>query len=212
MKVLVVGANGHTGRLLVQYLANNSDHHPYAMVRNEDQEEELMELGAVEVIVADLEADISRVTNGMDAVIFAAGSGSKTGPDKTISVDQEGAIKLIDAAKSSSVKHFVMLSSIGADDPQGPIEHYLTAKRIADDHLKNSGLTYTIVRPGRLTHDKATGKVELAEKIELMDDRSIPRADVAHVLAASLEINNAGNKVMEILSGDKEIESAMEML
>ncbi|MCR2822612.1 SDR family oxidoreductase [Lederbergia panacisoli] len=212
MKVLVVGANGHTGRLLVQFLANNSDHHPYAMVRNEDQEEELMNLGAVEVIVADLEEDISRVTNGMDAVIFAAGSGSKTGPDKTISVDQEGAIKLIDGAKSSGVKHFVMLSSIGADDPQGPIEHYLTAKRIADDHLKSSGLTYTIVRPGRLTHDQPTGKVELAEKIELMDDRSIPRGDVAHVLAASLKIENSKNKIMEVLSGDKDIDSAMEML
>jgi len=129
MKVLVVGANGHTGRLLVEYLANNSDHHPYAMVRNENQEKDLMEIGAVEVVVADLEEDIGRVTNGMDAIIFAAGSGSKTGPEKTIAVDQEGAIKLIDAAKSSGVQHFVMLSSIGADDPQGPIEHYLKAKK-----------------------------------------------------------------------------------
>jgi len=212
MKVLVVGANGHTGRLLVEYLANNSDHHPYAMVRNENQEKDLMEIGAVEVVVADLEEDIGRVTNGMDAIIFAAGSGSKTGPEKTIAVDQEGAIKLIDAAKSSGVQHFVMLSSIGADDPQGPIEHYLKAKKIADDHLQNSGLTYTIVRPGRLTHDRATGKVELAEKIELMDERSIPRSDVAHVLAASLEIDNAKNKVMELLSGDKEIELALKML
>ncbi|MBS4197229.1 SDR family oxidoreductase [Lederbergia citri] len=212
MKVLIVGANGHTGRLLVEYLANNSNHHPYAMVRSKDQEEELMKLGAVEVIVADLEEDVSEVTNGMDAVIFAAGSGSKTGPDKTIAVDQKGAVKIIDAAKSSGVQHFIMLSSIGADDPQGPIEHYLTAKRIADDYLKNSGLMYTIVRPGRLTHDKATGKVELAEKIELMDERSIPRGDVANVLATCLEIGNAKNKIMEVLSGDKEIELAMKML
>ncbi|MBS4202288.1 SDR family oxidoreductase [Bacillus sp. FJAT-49732] len=212
MKILVVGANGHTGRLLIEYLANNSDHHPYAMVRSNTQEEELMKLGAVEVIVADLEEDVSKVTIGMDAVIFAAGSGSKTGPDKTITVDQEGAKKLVDAAKASGVQHFVMLSSIGADDPQGPIEHYLMAKRKADDYLKNSGLTYSIVRPGHLTHDKPTGKVGLAEKIELMDERSIPRGDVAHVLATSLEIDNTKNKIMEILSGDKEIELALEIL
>lgn len=212
MKVLVVGSNGHTGRLLIEYLANNTDHHPYAMVRNEEQVESLREMGAAEVIVADLEDDISNVTEGMDAVIFAAGSGSKTGPDKTITVDQEGAIKIIDAAKNSGVKHFIMLSSIGTDDPQGPIEHYLTAKRKADDYLKNSGLTYTIVRPGSLTFDEPTGKVELAEKIELVDKRNIPRADVAHVLCLSLDIENAKNKCFEILSGEKEIELSLQNL
>lgn len=211
MKVLIAGANGHTGRLLVEYLANHSDHHPYAMVRDEDQVKEMRELGAVDVIVADLEEFDGEIVNGMDAVIFAAGSGSKTGPDKTISVDQEGAIKLIDAAKASGVEHFVMLSSMGADDPQGPIEHYLTAKRNADDYLKNSGLIYTIVRPGPLSHDDPTGKVEIGELIELVEDRTIPRADVAHVLCSALELPNLQNKSFELISGDKDIKKALEL-
>ncbi|CAM4074570.1 SDR family oxidoreductase [Lederbergia lenta] len=211
MKVLVAGANGHTGRLLIEHLANHSDHHPYALVRDEDQAKELRKLGAAEVIVADLEDFQIELTKGMDAVIFAAGSGSKTGPDKTIAVDQEGAKKLVDAAFRSGVKHFVMLSAMGADEPQGPIEHYLAAKQIADDYLKNSGLTYTIVRPGLLSHDAPTGKIELATKIELLEDRAIPRADVAHVLAATLDIENTHNKVFEILSGDKKIEQALDI-
>lgn len=212
MKVLIAGANGHTGRLLIEHLANHSDHHPYAMIRNEDQTKDLRELGAAEVIVADLEDFPMEITKGMDAIIFAAGSGSKTGPDKTIAVDQEGAKRLVDAAYRSGVEHFVMLSSMGADEPQGPLEHYLAAKQKADDYLKNSGLTYTIVRPGQLSHDTSTGKIDLADKIELLEERSIPRADVAHVLAAVLDMDNTHNKVFEILSGDKKIEQALEML
>ena len=212
MNVLIAGANGHTGRLLVEYLAKNTSHDPYAMVRDENQAGEMIELGAADVRVADLEGEICSVMEGMGAVIFAAGSGSSTGPDKTISVDQEGAKKLVDAAKSSSISHFIMLSSIGADDPQGPLEHYLSAKKEADDYLKNSGLTYTIVRPGKLTFDEPTGKIDAAEQIEILEDSSIPRADVAHVLAVSLDFDNVKNRVFDILSGDKDIEPVLKML
>ncbi|MBO0995542.1 SDR family oxidoreductase [Bacillus sp. SD088] len=213
MKVLVVGANGHTGRLIIDYMATHTEDHPYAMIRNENQEKELMKLGAAEVIVTDLEQEIvHEITKGMDAIIFAAGSGSHTGPDKTIEVDQEGAKKLIDSAKENQISHFVMLSAIGADEPQGPIEHYLTAKKEADDYLINSGLTYTIVRPGGLTHDSSTGKVAIAEKLDIVDERQIPRGDVAHILVASLHIKNTQNKIFEVTSGDKDIEKALEII
>ncbi|MBA4495656.1 SDR family oxidoreductase [Paenactinomyces guangxiensis] len=209
MKVLIAGANGYTGRNIVEFMSQRTGHEAYAMIRHSDQAEKMMELGAAGIIVADLEQDLSEAVQGMDAIIFAAGSGSKTGPEKTISVDQEGAKRLVDAAKENGIKHFVMLSSIGADRPHGKIKHYLEAKGIADEHLKKSGLTYTIVRPGRLTHEPGKGRIELVDHFEKPQGRDIPRADVAHVLVASLDIDNVKNKTFEILSGDEKIEEAM---
>lgn len=209
MKVLVVGANGHTGKIVLSLLARHDDHEAYAMIRNEDQAAKLKELGAKDTVVADLEGDVTQAVEGMDAIIFAAGSGSKTGPEKTITVDQEGSQKLADAAKEKGVQHYVMLSSIGAGNPAGPIKHYQEAKGKADEYVKNSGLTYTIVRPGALTHDEAKGKIELVDEFDSRQGRDIPRADVARVLVSSLDIDNVKNKTFEILSGDDDIEDAM---
>jgi uncharacterized protein YbjT (DUF2867 family) len=209
VKVLVAGANGHTGKLVIELLGKSSQHEAYAMIRDEKQAENLIELGATQCVLADLEKDVTDAVEGMDAIIFAAGSGSKTGPDKTIAVDQDGAKKLVDAAKEKGVKQFVILSSIGADNPHGAIKHYHEAKGLADNYLKFSGLTYTIVRPGGLTHDPAKGIIELTEHIENRDGRDIPRADVAHVLVASLDIDNVKNKTFEILTGEDDIETAM---
>lgn len=212
MKVLIAGANGQTGRLIVEELTNHPKHEAYAMIRHSEQEEKLKSLGAKETLVADLEGDLSRVLEGMDAVIFAAGSGSKTGPDKTIAVDQEGAKRLIDAAKEKGIQHFILLSSMGADHPKGPLEHYLKAKAEADRYLIDSGLNYTIVRPGSLSQEKATEHVELKKKIENRKDRQITRADVAKVLVASLDTEQTKNKVFEMLSGDTPIKEALESL
>jgi uncharacterized protein YbjT (DUF2867 family) len=209
MKVLVAGANGHTGKIVLSMLQRHDQHDAYAMIRNEEQGDKMKELGAKEIVLADLEGDVSDAVEGMDAIIFAAGSGSKTGPDKTVSVDQEGAKKLVDAAKEKGIKHYVILSSIGAGKPQGRIKHYQEAKGNADKYLKNSGVTYTIVRPGSLTHDPAKDKIELVDEFESREGRDIPRADVARVLVSSLDIDNVKNKTFEILSGDDDIEDAM---
>jgi len=216
MNVLVAGANGHTGRLIVQKLALDGVHHAYAMVRSEDQVESLKNLGAERVIVADLEAqDLSAVVRGCDAVIFAAGSGSKTGPEKTIGVDEEGANKLVDAAKMNGVKRFVMLSSVGADgdikDYNGSLKHYVEAKGRADRYLQESGVNYTIVRPGLLTHAPAKGKVDIRKHYEYEEHegRSISRADLAHVLVASLDNPHVKNKIFEMYSGQDPIDKAL---
>lgn len=212
MKVLVVGAHGHTGKIVVSLLANHEHHEAYAMIRDENQADQMRELGASGIRVADLEKDVSEVLDGMDALIFAAGSGSKTGPEKTITVDQEGAKKLVDLAREKGLQHYVMLSSIGADSPYGKIKHYHEAKGKADRYLQESGVPYTIVRPGRLTHEPATGKIELVASFggrDRVEGRSIPRADVARVLVSSLDIHNVKNKTFEILSGNTDIEEAM---
>lgn len=131
---------------------------------------------------------MDKAVDNMEAIIFAAGSGPKTGPDKTTAVDKNGAIKLVDDAKKKGIERFVMLSSVGSDHPeqaQEEMRHYLEAKHDADGHLKASGLTYTIVRPVALTNEQAIGKIFADEKVD-HTNKSIPRTDVAAVLAQSV--------------------------
>lgn len=207
MRVLVIGANGAVGKQTVQKLLK-SNHEPVAMVRKTDQIPYFEELG-VQTVLADLEKDFEKAFYNIDSVIFAAGSGPHTGPDKTIIIDQEGAIEAADIAKKSGVQKFVMLSSIGADKPKeaGQIKHYLYAKHRADEHLKQSGLTYTIIRPGGLTNDPGTGKVNLQEKLPEMG--WIPREDVASVLVQVLSESKADNKVFEVIEGSEDISEAL---
>ena len=114
MKILIAGANGKIGRHLVRGLAK-SDHICRAMVRDPAQEWELRQLGADEVVVADLEGDCRAALITCDAVVFTAGSGPHTGPEKTVDVDQNGAINLIDQAQDMGVERFVIVSSMRAE-------------------------------------------------------------------------------------------------
>ncbi|MDC7723664.1 SDR family oxidoreductase [Priestia megaterium] len=210
MKVLVVGANGTTGKQVVEKVANSKQHEAYAMIRDEKQADALKKLGA-NVVLGDLEQDVSDALRGMDAVIFAAGSGGNTGDEKTIAVDQNGAKNIIDEAKNQGVKRFVMLSSMGTDAPeQGPegLQLYLRAKAIADEYLKQSNLQYTIVRPGTLSNDQATGKIDINNDIE-DKSQAIPRADVATVLVECLNEEATIGKTFEMLAGETEIEQAI---
>jgi len=212
MHVFIAGANGQIGQYLLQEMAE-SDHEARALIRDPEQGPKLQQLGATETVVGDLEKDCSEAMRGCDAVIFTAGSGPHTGPDKTIDVDQEGAIRLMDTAKAMGIKRFIMISAMRAEEPdKGPekLRHYLWAKRKADDHLKNCGLDYTIVRPGRLTNEDGTGKVEVRDR--LMEFGEIPRQDVARVLLAVLDSDNTNNCVFDVVSGDVPITEALAKL
>ncbi|TDQ36416.1 SDR family oxidoreductase [Aureibacillus halotolerans] len=209
MRVLVAGGHGHTGKHVLKYLKENG-HEPFGMIRNEEQIDAINDLGAVAVI-ADLEEDLSSAVTSMDAVIFAAGSGSQTGPDKTASVDRDGAIRLIEASKAKQVRKFVMLSSIGADKPEKAPEamrHYAEAKHDADEALVDSGLDYTIVRPGALSFDPAKGTIRADKRLV---DRSgaVSRQDVAKALVESLDTPLTANLIFEMLDGDTPIKDAI---
>ncbi|PQB06979.1 NAD-dependent dehydratase [Polaribacter filamentus] len=202
--VLVAGANGTTGRIIIDLLKKSETYQPIAMVRKQDQKDHFEKQG-VSVVLADLEEDLSQAVKNADKVIFAAGSKG----ENIIDVDQEGAKRLIDAAKEAGLEKFVMLSSMGADEPavSNDLEDYLRAKQNADDYLKASTLNYSIVRPGALTDDDGTGKIELKEKLEKRG--SIARADVAKTLVEVLDDKLKKNKVFEILAGDTHIEKAV---
>ncbi|MBG43972.1 MAG: NAD-dependent dehydratase [Aequorivita sp.] len=206
-KILVAGAHGTTGKKIISILKESKKYKPVAMVRKEEQISQFQNEG-VETILADLEKDVSQTTNGIDKVIFAAGSGGK----KVKEVDQEGAKKLMDAAKSKNVKKFVMLSSMGADKPEeaDEIQEYLKAKHNADEYLKQLGIEYSIVRPGSLNNENGKGKIELDNKLNKRGE--IPRRDVAETLVGALDENVAKNKTFEILQGDVYIKAALEKI
>ncbi|PKA84388.1 uncharacterized protein YbjT (DUF2867 family) [Ulvibacter sp. MAR_2010_11] len=203
-KILVAGATGATGKKIVSLLKDSEKFQPVAMVRNEKQQHEFQQQN-IETVLGDLTNDVSRTTEGIDRVIFAAGSGGKD----VMNVDQDGAIKLIDASKKHRVKKFVMLSSMGADKPEQAteLEDYLKAKHNADQYLDISGLTFTIVRPGTLTNNEGLGKIKLAHKLN--EAGEIPRWDVARTLVKSLDTEVAKNQAFEIVTGETKIEDAV---
>lgn len=210
MEVLVVGANGLTGRRVVDRLADGP-HEPRAMIRDPAQARRFEDAG-VEHVVADLEEPVDHAVEGVDAVIFAAGSGSGTGLDKTVAVDRDGAVRSMVAAEAAGASRYVMLSSRGADprSEREPLAPYLRAKGWADVWLQRSDLVHTVVRPGRLTRDEGTGRIELASS--LTRSGSISRDDVAAVLVACLDVDATREETFAILNDGTPIREALEAL
>ena len=204
---MIAGANGTTGKKIVNLLKSSQYFEPVAMVRKEEQIAQFKNEG-IDTVLADLEKDISGSLKTIDKVIFAAGSGGK----KVVEVDQEGAKRLIDASNKNNVKKFVMLSSMGADHPEQAeqLQAYLKAKHNADEYLKSSGLNYSIVRPGSLTNGELTNKIQLDTKLNKSGD--ISRNDVAQTLVRSLNDDVANNATFEILKGDTLIGDALNTL
>jgi uncharacterized protein YbjT (DUF2867 family) len=211
VRVLVAGANGQVGKHIVRLLAEQG-HEARALIRDESQASGLRELGG-KPIVADLEGEVAHTVEGCDAVIFSAGGGPGSGAEKKETIDRQGAVKLIEAAKEHGAKRYVMVSAMGAADPDsGPeaMQPYLFAKARADQTLQESDLDYTIVRPGSLTNEPGTGTVEAAPSLGKRGE--IPREDVARTIVATLERENTFDKTFEVLSGDTPIEDALDHL
>ncbi len=213
MKVLVAGANGNTARRLVRGLAS-AGHEVRGLVRKEEQAQNVRDDGA-EPVLCDLEQEeadgaIGEAVEGCDAVIFAAGAGAGSGAARKETMDYGGAVKLIEASESRGVRRYLMLSSTGADDPearQEAMRPYLEAKGRADERLRESSLDYTIIRPGRLTDDEGTGRIDAAETLGRRGE--IPREDVAATFVTALEIPDTIGKTFEILGGDTQIKEAL---
>ncbi|WP_058826904.1 SDR family oxidoreductase [Haloferax sp. Q22] len=209
MQVAVIGANGGIGRELLPRLAD-AGHDPIGVVRDESQFEAVRDRGG-EPRLGDLEDDFDAALDGADAVVFTAGSGGSTGADKTLMVDLWGARRVVDACVDAGIDRFVMISSVGAGDPLAgpePLRPYLVAKRCADDHLEQSSLDATILRPTRLTDAEGTGTVSLTLD-ERDDTPEIPRADVAQAVVACLDIDRTVGETMHLTGGDTPIEQAL---
>ncbi len=127
-------------------------------------------------------------------------------------MDRDGAIKLLRAATTSSVGRYVMVSGAGVENPPSGDEvfgFYLRAKAAADTAVEASDLDWTILRPGGLTDDVGTGKV----RIETTPfGGSVPRDDVAAVLAALLADGRSAGRILYLSSGSTPISEALDVL
>lgn len=211
MNVLIIGANGQIGTRVAHKL-KESDHTPIAMVRKEEQIQTFKQNG-IKTVLADLEKDISHAFENIEGVVFTAGSGANTPKSKTKVIDENGAKKAIDQAVDNGASRFIMVSALMANrDPKhwpASMKHYYEAKANADSYLRESGLIYTILMPGRLTNEEGTGKIEFSKHIENLRDRSITRDDVAEVIVQLLEAENTYGTSLDLLQGTKDIEKAV---
>lgn len=212
MNVAIAGAHGKIALRLTRLLAAEGDR-VTGLIRNPDHAAEVSQAGASPVL-CDLEQasveQIATAIGGADAVVFAAGAGPGSGADRKLTVDRDGAIKLLHAATTTGAPRFVIVSSVGAEDPPGGdevFEIYLRAKAEADGGIQASDREWTIVRPGGLTDDAGTGSV----RIDATPFRgSVPRDDVAGVLARLLADPRSSRRVLYVNSGEESIEQALD--
>lgn len=215
MKVAIAGGHGKIAKFLEQLLVKRGDE-AIGLIRNPDHAEDLREIGA-EPLLCDLEAadaeDVAAAVSGADAVVFAAGAGAGSGPERKRTMDLGGATKLIEGAKADGISRYLIVSSMGAADPPtkggDTFGEYLRAKAEADRALIASGLDYTIVRPGMLTDDPGTGRVTVASRLGRGE---ISRQDVAAVLLGSLDMQNTIGRDFDLVAGETPIEEALAAL
>jgi uncharacterized protein YbjT (DUF2867 family) len=210
--VVVAGGHGQIALRLLRLLAERGDR-ARGLIRNPDHAADLEAAGG-EPVLCDLEReeDVARFVEGADALLFAAGAGPGSGPARKQTVDLGGAVKLIDAARANGVPRYVIVSSIGVDRPEtwsDAMRPYLEAKAEADRRVEQSGLDWTIVRPGRLTDEPGTGRVRVGTDIGYGE---VTRDDVAAALAAVLAAPNTIGKAFVLLGGETPVEEAVRSL
>ncbi len=220
--VATAGAHGQVARHLTRLLAARGDR-VTGLVRNPGHVEDVAADGARAVVV-DLEAvsaqELAGELGGVDAVVFAAGAGPGSGAARKDTVDRAAAVLLADAAELAGVRDYLLVSSFGVDAvrdgavPEGVDEvfaAYLRAKLAAEEELlgraASGRLRVTVLRPGGLTDAEPTGRVHLERSVQR---GSVPRADVAAVCAALLEVPAPpGGRVLELVGGEEPVAQAV---
>ncbi|MDM3977151.1 SDR family oxidoreductase [Mycobacterium marseillense] len=213
-RIIVFGGHGKVALQLAQNLTQRGDQ-VSSVFRNPDQSDDVAATGANPVVadIEQLDVDaLAELLTGHDAVVFSAGAGGGN-PERTYAVDRDAAIRLIDAAARAGVKRFVLVSYFGAGPDHGvpqddPFFAYAEAKAAADTHLRASDLDWTILGPGRLTLDPATGRIAL-RGTQGAESGSVSRADVAQVAAAALADDATIGRTIEFNNGDVPIAEAL---
>jgi uncharacterized protein YbjT (DUF2867 family) len=209
-RVIVIGGHGKVALQLARILSERGDQ-VTSVFRNPDHSDDVAATGA-QPVAADIEQldtdALAGLLTGHHAVVFSAGAGGGS-PARTYAVDRDAAIRAIDAAAQAGVRRFVMVSYFGAGPdhgvPQGdPFFPYAEAKAAADAHLRASDLDWTVLGPGRLTLEPATGRITVGK-----GKGEVSRADVALVVAATLHDNSTIRRTIEFNNGDIPIAEAL---
>lgn len=216
MKVLVIGANGKVARHFADFAKEDTTVEEIAMIRKAEQASFFEERGIETVLLDLVEDSIDKLVTAMkevDAVVFSAGAGG-SGPEDTIRIDLDGAIKAMSAAEKAEVKRFVMVSTFrtGREEmaKENDLQIYTIAKNYADEWLKNrTELDWTIVHPGMLVDTPGTSQIKVGMGHEINE---IPRQDVAETLISVLHNDNTIKKEFEVLAGDTNVDEAISNL
>jgi nucleoside-diphosphate-sugar epimerase len=211
MRVAIAGGHGQIALRLTKRLTDGGDE-VISLIRNPDHAADVQARGG-KPIVCDLESasadEIAAAIGGAESVVFAAGAGPGSGAERKFTMDRDGAIKLLEAARSAKAPRYVIVSSVGAEHPPGGddvFSVYLRAKAEADAAVITSDRRWTVVRPGRLTNDPGSGRV----KISTDPFRGhVSRDDVAAVLAALLDDERSVGGILYVNGGDQSVEQAL---
>ena len=210
-RVVIAGGHGKIAQHLIQVLTAHGDR-AVALIRNPDHISAVTALGALPEMI-DMETasvdDVAALMNDADAAVFAAGAGPSGGIERKDTVDRGAAVLLADAAEKAGVKRFVQISSFGAGERKNSPTKKFEAKTAAEEDLKRrSDLEWTILRPGGLTDEDPTGHIALSAPP--LERGTVPRADVAAVIAALLQSPSTAGKTLMLTSGETRIEDAIE--
>jgi uncharacterized protein YbjT (DUF2867 family) len=212
-RIVVIGGHGKVALHLARILTERGDE-VTSVFRNPDHADDVAAMGA-RPVVADIEtldtAALADLLTGHDAVAFSAGAGGGD-PARTYAVDRDAAIRVIDAARQAGVRRFVMVSYFGAGPDHGVSQDnsffpYAEAKAAADAHLRASDLDWTVLGPGRLTLEPATGRIALGA--DAADKDAVSREDVALVAAAALSDDSTIRRTIDFNNGDLPIAEAL---
>ena len=209
MKAFVAGATGQTGKQIVQALVERGI--PVrALVRNLETAKALLPKEA-ELVVGDVIKSETLVSTIADSTVLLCATGARPSLNFTepFSVDYLGTNNLVNAAKALGVEQFILVSSLCVSKFFHPLNLFwlvLFWKKMAEGYLANSGLTYTIVRPGGLKNQDNTTGITMSSADTLFEG-SIPRQKVAQVCVESLFQPNARNKIIEIVSSAESTQS-----
>jgi nucleoside-diphosphate-sugar epimerase len=214
VRIVIAGGHGKVALRLSRLLAQRGDQ-PVGLIRSVDQAPDLAAAGS-DAVVCDLEQvsvdELAGQVAGADAVVFAAGAGPGSGVARKDTVDRAAAELLADAARRAGVRRYVLISSMGlerAGDPEvdPAFSAYLVAKAAAEGAVRTFDLDWTILRPGALTDEPGTGLVRLGSPP--LHFGSVPRDDVAAVLAALLMTPNSAGHTLELVAGADPVADAV---
>jgi uncharacterized protein YbjT (DUF2867 family) len=208
-KILVAGGAGRTGQIIVSKLIANS-FHPHVLVRDLPKAEALF---GEEVIlhVGDVRDPdmLIQPLHGVEALISAVGTCTPVGENCPKRVDYEGVVNLVKAAQWSGVKRFILISSIAVTHPEHPLNRFgkiLDWKRLSEDALRQSGLDYTIIRPGGLIDKPGNGRgLIFSQGDQILG--TISREDLAEICLQALQHANLSRVTFEAVDADKKSRS-----
>jgi nucleoside-diphosphate-sugar epimerase len=199
--IFLVGASRGVGREIANYLTAQKLN-VKAILRSKAYRDELEKTG-IQVVLGDV-LNIDDVERAMltDEPIHAVISTLGGLPTDIEKPDYSGNKNLIDAAVKAGVQKFILVTSIGTGNSVGALspqalaalQTVLVEKAKAEQHLIASGLTYTIIRPGGLKSEPATGNGIVTEDTRICG--SIHRADVAQLVCHCLNSDGANNKTL----------------